>query len=51
MIQVKPRASKSFETRQSPTDFLHKLPARIIVSGPSGTGKGVLVFSMLQACL
>ena len=44
---MRPRSKKIFETTQSSSDFLPKLPARIIVAGPSGTGKGVLVSSLL----
>ena len=47
MIKIRPRNKTNFDTAQSVSAFLPKLPARIIVAGPSGTGKGVLVSSLL----
>ena len=41
MVDVKPNSSKSYNHKQSNSDFVPKLPARIIISGPSGGGKGI----------
>ena len=47
MVNIKPISKKAYTTKQSLSDFMPKLSARIIISGPSGTGKGVLVASLL----
>ena len=47
MVDTKPIAGKSYKHVQSPSEFMPKLPARIIVSGPSGGGKGVLCLNLL----
>ena len=47
MVEVRPIGNKSYEYKQSPSDFLPKLSARVIVAGPSSSGKGVLVANLL----
>ena len=38
---------KTYEYKQSPSECLPKLSARVIVAGPSSSGKGVLVSNLL----
>ena len=47
MVEVTPINKKSYHYKQSPSDFLPKLSARIIISGPSSSGKGVLCANLL----
>ena len=47
MVEVAPIGKKSYKYKQSKSDFLPALSARIIVSGPSSSGKGVLVANLL----
>ena len=47
MVEVAPIGKKTYKYKQSPSDLLPKLSARIIVSGPSSSGKGVLVANLL----
>ena len=48
MPDVKPlQGIPKHSTLQSPTEILPRLPARLIVAGPSGAGKGNLICSLL----
>ena len=44
---IKPRESKTFESKQSKYDQVGKLPMRSVVLGPSGSGKTILLQNMI----
>ena len=44
---IKPRDSKTFESKQSKYDQVGKLPMRSVVLGPSGSGKTILLQNMI----
>ena len=46
-IDIKPIKMQSYEWKQPPKDYLPRCPFRMIISGPSATGKGVLTQSLL----
>ena len=47
-IDTKPvNGTKSYDWKQPPKDYLPRCPFRAIISGPSGTGKGVLTQNLL----
>ena len=46
-IDIKPIKTKSYEWKQPPKEYLPRCPFRMIISGPSGTGKGVLTQNLL----
>ena len=47
MVSVAPISKKTYKYKQSPSEFLPALSARIIISGPSSSGKGVLCANLL----
>ena len=47
MVSVAPIGKKTYKYKQSPSEFLPALSARIIISGPSSSGKGVLCANLL----
>ena len=46
-VEIKPVKTKAYKWKQPPNDILPRCPFRGITSGPSGTGKGVLVQNMI----
>ena len=44
---IKPRDSKTFESKQSKYDQCGRLPMRSVVLGPSGSGKTILLQNMI----
>ena len=47
-IDIAPvKGTKSYGWKQPPKDYLPKCPFRLIISGPSGTGKGVLTQNLI----
>ena len=44
---VKPSNAKEYEFKQSKYDIAPKLPFSQIITGPSGSGKGILLQSMI----
>ena len=47
-IDIAPvKGTKSYEWKQPGKDYLPTCPFRMIISGPSGTGKGVLTQNLL----
>ena len=46
-MEIMPFSTKSFKHKQSPTEIVPKLPARILISAPSGAGKGIITHNLL----
>ena len=46
-VDIKPVKTKSYKWKQPGKDYLPRCPFRGIISGPSGTGKGVLTQSLI----
>ena len=48
MVDIKPIKTQSYDWKQPKAEFLPPCPhGKWIISGPSGTGKGVLVQNMI----
>ena len=46
-IDIKPIKTQAYEWKQSPSLCLPRCPFRMIISGPSATGKGLLTHNLL----
>ena len=46
-VDIKPIKTKSYDWKQSKNECLPTCPFRMIISGPSGTGKGILTQSLI----
>ena len=44
---IKPRDHKKFQSKQSQSDHVGKLPMKAVVLGPSGSGKTILLQNMM----
>ena len=48
-IDIKPIKTQSYEWKQPPKDYLPRCPFRMIISGPSAAGKGVLTQNLIPS--